>query len=162
MDIRLNIRPTLISDLREVLAIEHHPENIHWICPYSLDRHQQVLNNNDEFHFVIEVHNNIIGFIILAITPKEDDSIEFRRIALSDKGKGIGRQVLRWIKSWAFQEKKAHRLWLDVFTDNARALHLYKSEGFVREGIKRESLNSAKGRRSQIFMSILRDEFDRI
>ena len=155
----LKILPTEITDLNEILTIESHPENVHWICPYTRERHVQVINRPDEHHFKVVKGDLIIGFIILADTEKEDDSIEFRRIALTEKGKGIGRWILKWVKEWAFESKKAYRLWLDVFDDNQRAFHLYTSEGFKEEGRKRESLRGATGRRSQIFMSILSSEY---
>ena len=39
----------------------------------------------------------------------------------------------------AFRELGAHRLYLDVFDDNARARHLYESLGFQYEGVMREA-----------------------
>jgi len=39
----------------------------------------------------------------------------------------------------AFEEFAAHRVFLDVFSDNPRAVHLYKSLGFVEEGLLREA-----------------------
>ncbi|NNF34715.1 MAG: GNAT family N-acetyltransferase [Saprospiraceae bacterium] len=159
MSSSISILPTELTDLKVIQSIESHPENIHWICPYSRERHIEVLNRADEYHFKVIKEEQIIGFIILADTEKEDDSIEFRRIALMEKGKGYGRWVLNWIKEWSFKHRKAHRLWLDVFEDNHRAYNLYQSEGFKEEGRKRESLSGTNGRRSQIFMSILSWEY---
>ncbi len=155
----IQLQPTLKKDLDTILSIETHPENIDWICPYTKQRHEEVIDRPDEYHFKIIKDQTIMGFIILADTEKEDDSIEFRRIALMEKGQGIGRFIIRWIKEWAFEKKGTHRLWLDVFDDNERAYHLYKSEGFIEEGKKRESLKGVKGRRSQVFMSILSGEY---
>lgn len=155
----LKILPTEFDDLDEVLFIESHPENVNWICSYKLERHIEVINRSDEYHFKVMIDGHIIGFIILADTEKEDDSIEFRRIALMEKGKGYGKWVLDWIKDWSFKQHKAHRLWLDVFDDNERAYHLYQSVGFKEEGRKRESLSGSNGRRSQIIMSILSYEY---
>jgi RimJ/RimL family protein N-acetyltransferase len=155
----LAIIPTGVSDLETIKKIEGHPENVVWICPYSIERHVEVIKRKDEYHFKVIKDQQIIGFIILADTEKEDNSIEFRRIALMEKGKGYGRWILQWIKEWAFKHRGAHRLWLDVFDDNHRAYHLYQSEGFKKEGRKRESLIGQGGRRSQIFMSILSHEY---
>ena len=155
----LSFRPTTPADLEKIVIIERDPDNINWIFPYTLERHRQVVESDDEYHFVVEEREKIIGFIILAATEKEHDSIEFRRIAITAKGKGYGREAIKWIKKWAFETKSAHRLWLDVFPDNQRARKLYKSEGFREEGMKRESILSASGRRSQIILSILRHEY---
>ncbi len=155
----LTFRNTSPEDLDMVLSIEQDEDNIRWICAYSRVRHLQVIESKHEFHFVIESEGIIVGFIILSITEKEHDSIEFRRIAIKDKGLGIGRKTVQWIKEWAFKKMGAHRLWLDVFTDNDRARSLYLSEGFVAEGVRRESYLTDGQRRSQMIMSILQQEY---
>jgi len=54
----------------------------------------------------------------------------------------------------------AHRLWLDVKSKNARARHLYQSEGFVEEGVMRECLLEDGHFESLVLMSMLRQEFE--
>ena len=155
-----SFRPTLEDDLDQVLKIEQDPENLRWICPYSRERHIQVINSPVEHHFVLEHQGSIAGFIILAHTEKEHQSIEFRRIAIQKKGLGLGRFTVRWIKDWAFNQQNAHRLWLDVFTDNIRAQTLYKSEGFIEEGVRRQTFLTGNTWRSQMMMSILKVEYE--
>ena len=155
----LIFRNTIPEELDIVLKIEQDKDNIRWICPYSRERHLQVIKSEHEFHYVIEREEKIVGFIILAKTEKEHDSIEFRRIVIKDKSCGIGRKTVQWIKKWAFEKMEAHRLWLDVFTDNERAKSLYLSEGFVNEGVRRESYLTGQHRRSQMIMSMLKQEY---
>ena len=59
----------------------------------------------------------------------------------------------------AFRDLGAHRFWLDVKSANARALSLYRSEGFVEEGRLRESVRSGGGYDSLIVMSLLEPEY---
>ena len=59
----------------------------------------------------------------------------------------------------AFAEFGAHRLWLDVFEDNARARHLYKSLGFVYEGTLREAARRGTEFCSLHLMSMLDREY---
>ena len=47
---------------------------------------------------------------------------------------------MQLLKAWAFDVCGAHRAWLDCKDYNARALHLYESEGMVREALIRETL----------------------
>ena len=54
---------------------------------------------------------------------------------------------------------KYHRLWLDVYTDNEIAINLYRSEGFVQEGILRECKKSGDEYRSMVIMSMLEREY---
>jgi RimJ/RimL family protein N-acetyltransferase len=76
------------------------------------------------------------------------------------KGKGYGREALKMLKSWAFDDLKFHRAWLDCKEHNARALHLYESEGLVREGLIRETILSETGEyESLVILGILDREY---
>jgi RimJ/RimL family protein N-acetyltransferase len=75
------------------------------------------------------------------------------------KGGGFGRAALRVAKKVAFDDLGAHRFWLDVRTHNTRAKALYDSEGFVVEGVLRESVRGPGGYESLVVMSVLQQEF---
>ena len=76
--------------------------------------------------------------------------MEFQRIVVRPQGQGHGRQSIRLLKRYVFDQLGARRLWLDVKEFNTRARLMYESAGFVEErSIKSESL---------IVMAILRDE----
>jgi RimJ/RimL family protein N-acetyltransferase len=66
---------------------------------------------------------------------------------------------LRVAKKVSFDDLGAHRFWLDVKTHNTRARALYDSEGFVVEGVLRESVRVAGGFESLTVMSMLAPEF---
>jgi RimJ/RimL family protein N-acetyltransferase len=67
---------------------------------------------------------------------------------------------LRETKRFAFDELKAHRLWLDVKQTNARARQLYEAEGFTTEGVLRECLKTDGKYESLVVMSMLRGEYE--
>jgi RimJ/RimL family protein N-acetyltransferase len=67
--------------------------------------------------------------------------------------------VLEAVLSNAFDELFAHRLWLDVFEHNARARHVYRSVGFVEEGVLRECVKQQERYASLVVMSILENEY---
>jgi RimJ/RimL family protein N-acetyltransferase len=75
---------------------------------------------------------------------------------LQRKGVGIGRACVRLLAAMAFRDLGAHRFWLDVKERNARALGLYRSEGFVEEG----RLRDEAGWQALIVMSMLRAEHE--
>ena len=153
---KLTFQPTRIADLDGIITLEQDPDNKSYICPYSLSRHQQVIQREDEHHIkVTDQENKLVGFMILANTEKETSTIELRRIVIQDKGKGYGRQCMEWVKTFAFNELGAHRLWLDVFTDNRRACHLYESVGFQYEGTKRETVFENGNWKDQHIYSII-------
>jgi len=154
---KIKVVKTKIKDLEEIISIEKNPANEKFIFPYSFERHRRVIRSTNEFHFrIVDEKEVLLGFIILARTEKEQDSLEFRRIVVLQKGRGIGKAIIQWVKDFCFNKLNCHRLWLDVFTDNPRAIHVYESEGFKKEGIKRDCIANGNSRRSLILMSILK------
>lgn len=63
------------------------------------------------------------------------------------------------MKQICFEILGFHRLWLDVYDDNERAIKLYESEGFVKEGILRDNIRTESGYRSQRIYSMLENEY---
>jgi len=53
------------------------------------------------------------------------------------RGQGIGRALMQAMITWARDNPLIHRLELEVFTHNTRAISLYLSLGFVVEGTQR-------------------------
>lgn len=158
MNIRL--RRTSEDDLDFVLSAEQSAENRSLVSVWARGQHLAALTSEDLSHLIIEnAAGNRVGYLILAGLADANESIEFRRIVVTEKGKGYGREALRLIKKLAFEELNAHRLWLDVKEHNVRARHLYESEGFVAEGLLRECIKAADGFESLVLMSMLRDEY---
>ncbi|NQD68298.1 GNAT family N-acetyltransferase [Bacillus haikouensis] len=56
------------------------------------------------------------------------------------QGKGYGREAMECVLAFAFEELNLHRLQLTVFSYNIRAIRLYESLGFTKEGSFREFL----------------------
>lgn len=152
----ITLRPTAPGDLDFVVEAESAPENARWVSVWTRDQHAAALADPDIAHYIIEHQGSTVGYVILAGRRSPHDTIEFRRVVVTAKGGGIGRAVVRAVKRLAFEEFGAHRLWLDVNEHNARARALYRSEGFVEEGILRECLRGPEGRESLVVMSLLR------
>jgi diamine N-acetyltransferase len=81
--------------------------------------------------------------------------VELRRIVIARPGHGLGRAALTLVLDHAFGELRAHRVWLDVKRDNARARHLYAALGFVEEGVLRDALRVGDGYESLVLMAKL-------
>ncbi|GJM82041.1 N-acetyltransferase [Paenibacillus sp. HMSSN-139] len=65
------------------------------------------------------------------------------RIAINhtaDTGKGFGSEAMRLILDYGFGVLALHRIELNVFDYNERAMHVYEKLGFKREGVQREAL----------------------
>lgn len=159
----MNIRllRTSKDDLDFVLSAEQSAENRAFVTVWTREQHLGALSSEDLSHLIIEntADGNRVGYIILAGLADANQSIELRRIVVTEKGNGHGRAALRLVKKLAFAELKAHRLWLDVKEHNVRARNVYESEGFVAEGVLRECIKSDVGFESLIVMSMLSSEY---
>lgn len=158
---RIRLRPTTEDDLQRVLALEADPDNAPFILRWSADAHRAAISDPDRAHLMVEAGDSdqIVGYLILAAIQSPHRSIEFVRITISRKGEGYGRECLRAVKRLAFDSLGAHRLWLDVMEHNTRAKTLYLAEGFVEEGILRQSIEVDGRRVSLTVLSMLEPEY---
>lgn len=143
----LRFRQAEETDLAYIMDVEFAPENAKYVIPYPLEQHKQTLNTKGATHLIIETADGgeKVGFLMIAGLDNPYKEIEFTRIIVAAKGKGYGHETLRMLKSWAFDDLKFHRAWLDCKDHNARALHVYETAGFVREGLIRETILSETG-----------------
>ena len=89
-------------------------------------------------------NNKLIGHIILTGISDQKKSVEFKRIVISEKGFGYGKDSIQLIKKICFERYNANRIWLDVYSDNKRAIQLYESQGFLKEKIIQEKERSLR------------------
>ncbi len=164
-DVRLVLRPTMLSDLEFVTGVESDGTNRPFITPWDRTQHEGAVRFPDFRHFIVEAGPEFraAGFVILQGCRNPHRSVELKRIVLQPKGQGLGRACVRRLKRMAFADLQAHRFWLDVRALNERALALYRSEGFVEEGRLRESVRlmtqGADGYDSLVVMSMLDREY---
>lgn len=76
--------------------------------------------------------------------------------------KGFGTDAMQVLLNYAFNELNLHRLTLNVFEYNQRAVRSYEKAGFQVEGRMREFLNREGRRWDLIFMGILREEWQQL
>jgi RimJ/RimL family protein N-acetyltransferase len=63
-------------------------------------------------------------------------------ISIGDRawqGRGYGREAIRLVLKYAFEELNLNRVGLAVFADNWRAIRTYQKVGFVQEGCLRQA-----------------------
>lgn len=76
-----------------------------------------------------------------------------------NRGKGIGTFAVKAMIEHAFYNLNLNRIELGVLENNLPAIRLYEKNGFVKEGIKRNS-NYKNGKYiSMIMMSLLKEEY---
>lgn len=77
-------------------------------------------------------------------------------------GQGYGTDAMRVLLRYAFTELSLHRVSLNVFGYNERALRSYEKAGFTVEGRARNWLNRDGQRWDLVYMGILRTEWERL
>ncbi|MEB3887206.1 GNAT family N-acetyltransferase [Lyngbya sp. CCY1209] len=159
MNVRL--RSTRVEDLEFVVGAENHPDNCDFVSQWSRAEHEAALSDGNKKHFIVENVKTTepVGYVILEDVRSPHKSVCLKRIVMTEKGKGYGRETLRLAKRLVFESLKAHRLWLDVKDYNTRAKLLYESEGFVVEGLLRDCCRSRGQFESYYILSMLEDEY---
>ncbi len=102
-----------------------------------------------------------IGEVTINDVDKTNDSANFRIALYSEAffGKGHGTAATQLVLGYAFKQMKLHRIELEVFDYNHRAMAIYERVGFVREGVKRQALHWQGRYHDIILMSMLHHEF---
>lgn len=154
------LRTAATADIPAILALEGNPVARQFVGQWSEQRHHASLTGGDARYYVNEQDGTIDAYVILRGLTEDSRSIELKRVVVADPGQGLGRRILNETIRIAFRELGAHRLFLDVFEDNARARHLYESLGFKYEGVMRQAAHR-DGRWFDLhLMSMLESEYN--
>ena len=156
---KIKLTNTISSDIDTIIEFEN--LNKPFVHQYPREKHITLLRDNDCLHLSIKRLDNdkLIGHMIIFGLCNHNEVLEFRRITINEKGLGFGREAIKLIKQLCFKKLKFHRLWLDVYDDNLRAIKLYESEGFIKEGTLRDNIKTIYGFRSQRIYSMLESEY---
>ena len=112
-------------------------------------------------HWAIEVDGRHIGNC--GLIPDEAGQIAGFGIAIGEKaawGKGYGTAAVREVLRIGFGEIGLHRIELNAFSPNARAIRCYEKCGFRHEGVKRQAFFKRGVWLDRVIMAILREEWE--
>lgn len=112
-------------------------------------------SSQDTFRFAVRLNDTkeLIGYAELngILWPHRTSWITIAIAEESKWGRGYGKEAIQCLICYAFMELNLHRLQLTVFSYNTRAVSLYESLGFKREGSFREFLER-DGRRHDMYL----------
>ena len=133
---RVRLRPTTEADLPFVVELEHDPSNTALVGHWSLDEHRAALADPDIGHWIIEseVGQTPLGYVIALGLSSSEHEIYLKRIVVSRKRRGIGRQALRIFHRMAVEKLGAGRIQLVVRRNNESAMKFYVGEGYKEIG----------------------------
>ncbi len=120
------------------------------------------IEDSSRYDFIlIDPKGHIIGESVINEIDLDVRSANFRIVIFHPQshGKGIGTWMIHQTMSFAFDILHLHRLSLDVFSFNERAIHTYEKAGFRREGVLRDAIMNDNKYADDILMSILEDEW---
>lgn len=166
----IQVRPSVLADCQQFYQWEQTPEvteffNIADGQTYEEVIREFVLNEADpekEQYTITDQSGNPIGRIYLNGISRKLDSLEVYRIYIGDpalRGKGYGRQALKWVLDRAFKEDTFYRVYLDYYTGNEPARRLYESMGFQHEGCARGACKKMGQYHDVHVMAILREDY---
>ena len=159
---RLFLRQAEETDLDYIMKTEYASDNLPYIVPFSREKHLRYIAAPTDAMDVIAVEKDSgkrVGYFLVSDLENEMNKIELTHVVIVAKGMGYGHESLKLLKHWAFCERKVHRVYLDCKEYNERALKLYADEGFVREGLLRETILTNGVYENLVVLGILDREY---
>ena len=159
---RLRLRRAGEADIDYICDLQVAKDNSDYIVPFSRTDHESIITQaKASMDIIIEERESLerVGYLHvtgLLLASKEQ---EWTHVIIGRKGLGYGHEAMKLLKAWAFEDMGAHRAWLDCKDYNARALHLYESEGMVREALIRETILHRGVYENLVILGILDREY---
>jgi RimJ/RimL family protein N-acetyltransferase len=147
------------ADIPFVMATERTEGYETLVGRWEEARHRAALADPRYAYFVGYDGTVPVGFVIVRDWASLERVSLIKRSAVARAGAGHGRNLLAAVVDATFGQTDAHRLWLGVYPENARARKVYKALGFREEGISRGSAFFGGEYRDELVMAILRNEW---
>ena len=116
------------------------------------------------FHFSVRrrADDRLVGFVRLQWIEWSHGASTLRLGigAPEDRGKGYGREALRLILRYAFEELNLHRVGTYTFEYNPRAAEFLQKAGFQIEVRRRQAVNRDGRRWDTLILGLLRPEWE--
>ena len=135
MNDMISVAQAEFSQIPEFAVMESDPGVAQFVFQTSLSKHQERFGKPEVLYLAISNDRRLIGFMILEI-QEGGRVIEFVRIVIRERGHGFGQEAIRKMEEFCRKNYRLERMWLDVYAENARGIHIYEKLGFMRSGEK--------------------------
>lgn len=167
---RVRLRRFHHSDIAGRLALGRSPEivrcfggNPNGLPPYSESDARSWVERNIEHPlcWAVEFDGRLLGEARLDGLDLHDSRARLATglYDVSQRGKGLGRKLIKLVLSHAFETMRLHRVDLRVLAFNQRAMRCYRSCGFVEEGRERQSARIGDIWYDDVIMGLLAAEY---
>lgn len=167
---KVHLRPLEITDTDFILEIVNNDIEVRKFTGtqllFSREQIESYIrrqpDNESRVSFAIAKNESkeVVGEAVLNDISHINRSASFRIfIAGKHIGNGYGTEATGMLLDYGFGMLNLHRIELEVYTMNERAIHLYEKAGFKREGVKRENWYFDHDYYDSIMMSILKEEY---
>lgn len=129
----IELQKATLEDVPAFVAMEQSMDTKEFIIPYSRAEHEQKMSDPNLVYLKIVDDEVLVGFFILALDA-DGRSIEFRRIVVAAKGRGVGQLAIAQMENFCRARLDRTRIWLDVFEHNQRGRHIYEKFGYEKYG----------------------------
>ena len=157
---RMHLLEATENQIEEIIELEAHPENRDYLWVGTYEEHKDEIADPNHLLLIFKEkeEGKTVGYALIRLNPKSE-IFELRRIAISDKRKGYGREAMETLFKVAFEELGINRFWLDVYPDNIFGINLYESLGMHKDGVLRQNYKAERGYLDQIIYSMLKTEY---
>lgn len=169
---QVKLRPIQEDDLPQLVEWKNNREISHLTggyMPVTLTqeaiRYELEQESSSKYTFLIEIYDKTaIGYCgLMGVEPVSRRAELFIRIGYKEKqGQGYGKETLKSLLSFAFEDLNLNRLFITVFTDNTKAIALFEMLGFKKEGTLRSHQYAQGQYKNMVMMGLLRAEWEKI
>ena len=103
-----------------------------FLDPHSIELHLSRFFDEDTTYLSIETVDEVLAGYIVLVEHSASNSLEFARILIDQNFKGIGQEAMKLMEEYGIREYGVNRIWLDVYEDNSRGMHVYEKLGYKR------------------------------
>jgi RimJ/RimL family protein N-acetyltransferase len=168
--VKVSIRPAREDDVDFLLALVTHEDVEPFLGGRAARTRDELLGEIERSErepqtygrFVIEADGERAGSLGFEVANERSKIAHLERLALQPwfRGRRIADEAARQLQRFLFDELDYHRLQLEIYAYNERAIAHAERSGFVREGVRRKAYLRHGEWQDAVLFGLLREDLD--